>query len=232
MVVEKTVSLRSVTKTNNMTREETLKHYLCSMIKGGLCAVLFLIFAFPQASSLHAQESTNAVSIIPYPESLTEGVGKFVFSNKTVVALEDKANEQVVKDFLVFMGKKTGFIPKLKAGSKKGDVSILKDPELKEEAYRLSITADKVVVKASSGKGVFYALQTIRQLLPAVIEGDEMRKDVEWSVPVLEMADEPRFGYRGLMVDVARCFLPKENLFRIIDCGDVEAECFASASYG
>ena len=201
-----------------MTREETLKHYLCSMIKGGLCAVLFLIFAFPQASSLHAQESTNAVSIIPYPESLTEGVGKFVFSNKTVVALEDKANEQVVKDFLVFMGKKTGFIPKLKAGSKKGDVSILKDPELKEEAYRLSITADKVVVKASSGKGVFYALQTIRQLLPAVIEGDEMRKDVEWSVPVLEMADEPRFGYRGLMVDVARCFLPKENLFRIIDC--------------
>ena len=102
------------------------------MIKGGLCAVLFLIFAFPQASSLHAQESTNAVSIIPYPESLTEGVGKFVFSSKTVVALEDKANEQVVKDFLVFMGKKTGFIPKLKAGSKKGDVSILKDPELKE----------------------------------------------------------------------------------------------------
>ena len=97
MVVEKTVSLRSVTKTNNMTREETLKHYLCSMIKGGLCAVLFLIFAFPQASSLHAQESTNAVSIIPYPESLTEGVGKFVFSNKTVVALEDKANEQGAK---------------------------------------------------------------------------------------------------------------------------------------
>jgi hexosaminidase len=61
-------------------------------------------------------------------------------------------------------------------------------------------------------------LQTIRQLLPAVIEGNEMRKDVEWSVPVLEMADEHRFGYRGLMVDVARCFLPKENLFRIIDC--------------
>ena len=132
-----------------MTREKTLKHYLFSMTKGGLCVVLFFIAVFLQTGSLQAQESSNSVSIIPYPVNLTEGLGKFVFSSKTVVALEDKANEQIVKDFFAFMGKRAGFIPKLKVGSKKGDVCILKDPELKEEAYRLSIVADKIVVKAS-----------------------------------------------------------------------------------
>ena len=200
-----------------MDNGKTLNKYLSGWVKGNFHFILFLSFLFSQFT-LVAQEVKSATSLIPYPVELTEGVGKFIFSGKTVVALEDKENAQIVKDFLAFMGQKAGFIPKLKVGSKKGDVCFLKDETLKEEAYHLSVVPEKIIVKASSSKGLFYALQTIRQLLPVAIEGDTMRKDMEWSIPVVDITDEPRFGYRGLMVDVARCFLPKENLFRIIDC--------------
>ena len=200
-----------------MDNGKTLNKYLSGWVKGNFHFILFLSFLFSQFT-LVAQEVKSATSLIPYPVELTEGLGKFIFSGKTVVALEDKENAQIVKDFLAFMGQKAGFIPKLKVGSKKGDVCFLKDETLKEEAYHLSVVPEKIIVKASSSKGLFYALQTIRQLLPVAIEGDTMRKDMEWSIPVVDITDEPRFGYRGLMVDVARCFLPKENLFRIIDC--------------
>lgn len=202
-----------------MKIEKTLNRYWLVVVKDCLC-IFCLLFSlgFLSFTSVCAQEVTNHASVIPYPASLTNGTGRFIFSEKTIVALEDKGGEQIVKDFFTFMGQRSGFIPKLKVGSKKGDVCFLKDKTLKEEAYHLTVTSTKVIVKAATNKGLFYALQTIRQLLPAVIEGNAMRNDVEWSIPVLDLADEPRFGYRGLMVDVARCFIPKENLLRIIDC--------------
>lgn len=60
-------------------------------------------------------------------------------------------------------------------------------------------------------------MQTLRQLLPAAIEGATVKEDNVWNVPVVTIKDEPRFGYRGLMVDVARHFISKKHLFRIID---------------
>lgn len=63
----------------------------------------------------------------------------------------------------------------------------------------------------------FYALQSIRQLLPAAIEGTQVVNAL-WAVPAMTITDRPRFSYRGLMVDVSRFFTPKENLLRIIDC--------------
>lgn len=101
---------------------------------------------------------------------------------------------------------------------KEGKISFLTDDALKSEAYHLEITPRQIIVKASDTKGFFYALQTIRQLLPASIEGTAVAETADWSVPAMTIKDEPRFGYRGLMVDVARFFIPKENLLRIIDC--------------
>ena len=72
--------------------------------------------------------------------------------------------------------------------------------------------------RASDLQGFYYALQSIRQLLPSAIESEQVTENVDWTVPVLTITDQPRFGYRGLLVDVARFFSPKENLLRIIDC--------------
>ena len=61
-------------------------------------------------------------------------------------------------------------------------------------------------------------MQTIRLLLPPAIEGNQRAKCLDWNIPAVTIQDEPRFGYRALMLDVARFFIPKENVLRIIDC--------------
>lgn len=111
-----------------------------------------------------------------------------------------------------------GFTPRIKIDSRKGDVCLVTDATLKSEAYKLEITIKKITIRASDLQGFYYALQSIRQLLPSAIESEQVTENVDWTVPALTITDQPRFGYRGLLVDVARFFSPKENLLRIIDC--------------
>lgn len=111
-----------------------------------------------------------------------------------------------------------GFTPKLNVGGE-GNVRLLTDPSLKSEAYSLEVSPQEIIIKASDNKGFFYALQTIRQLLPPSIERESLSdKNLEWSIPVVTIQDEPRFGYRALLLDASRFFIPKENVLRIIDC--------------
>ena len=178
-----------------------------------ILSLLFHVFSF-----LNAQDvKQHSVALIPYPVTLVEGEGAFVFSEKTVVALEDKELEPIARDFVELFTEPAGFTPKLKVKSKKGEVYLMKDDSFQEEGYALEVNTEKIVVKAAGVKGAFYALQTLRQLLPSDIEGNECKPDVIWKVPSVRVTDEPRFGYRGLMVDVARYFITKEHLMRIID---------------
>ncbi len=90
------------------------------------------------------------------------------------------------------------------------------DPALAREGYVVRISPDAVVVSGGSGAGVFYGLQTLRQLLPpsALRRAQGFR---DWTLPAGEIADEPALSWRGLMVDVARHFMPKGFLFKLID---------------
>ena len=180
--------------------------------------LLILSLVFLVSFSLNAQDVNKpAVALIPYPVTLVEGEGAFVFTEKTVVSLEDKEMEAIARDFIGLFTKAAGFTPKMKVNSKKGEVRLMKDDSLQEEGYALEVTSAKILIRAASVKGAFYALQTLRQLLPSAIESDEYKADVVWEVPAIRVIDEPRFGYRGLMVDVARHFIAKEHLLRIID---------------
>ena len=181
--------------------------------------LLLLIFFIVLHVHVSVAQETNRLSvpIIPYPSTVMEGEGTFVFTEKTTIAFEGKELEPMVKDFGVLFKTPAGFIPKLKANSKKGDVCIKIDDSVREEGYALEVNPGKIVIKVAGAKGAFYALQTLRQLLPPAIEADEYQEEVVWEVPAVTIADEPRFGYRGLMVDVARYFIPKAHLLRIID---------------
>lgn len=182
-------------------------------------------------ANLHADNLTQPFSVVPCPVSLVPGEGNFRFTSRTVVAVEDEAQAEEVRSFTRLLTRAAGFTPRIKVGAGKGDVVLKTDAALKPEAYRLEITPKKIVISAADVQGFFYALQSIRQLLPAEIEGPKAvqqadsseaapgdASDVSWTVPALVITDQPRFGYRGLLVDVARFFSPKENLLRIIDC--------------
>ena len=84
----------------------------------------------------------------------------------------------------------------------------LKDPTMADETYRLSVTERDVTISASTQRGLFYGQQTLRQM---VNQSDSQ------SLRCLNISDEPRFAYRGLMLDVVRYFIPKDEVLRIID---------------
>ena len=162
---------------------------------------------------------THNTPLIPRPAHFVPGSGFYLFSSQTTFAVENEEQAEVANELVRLFTRAAGFTPKVQIGIKKGSVRFVTDLSLKSEAYTLSISPKEILIKASGKEGFFYALQTIRQLLPPAIENSSMLDIKEqWQVPALTINDEPRFGYRGLMLDVARFFIPKENVLRIIDC--------------
>nr|WP_235215722.1 beta-N-acetylhexosaminidase [Phaeacidiphilus oryzae] len=94
------------------------------------------------------------------------------------------------------------------------------DGGLEPEAYRLDVTADGATLVGGGPAGVFWGAQTLRQLLG---EGAFRRAPLplppgaQWTLPAVHIEDAPRFGWRGVLLDVARHFLPKADLFRYLD---------------
>lgn len=95
-------------------------------------------------------------------------------------------------------------------------VLVANDPDLGEEGYHLEITADILTLRANQPAGLFWGVQTIRQLLPARIESDS-RQPGRWYIAGGTIRDYPRFAWRGAMLDVARHFFGVPEVQRFID---------------
>lgn len=164
----------------------------------------------------HSPKQLEDVVIVPQPLSVEKGSGSFSFSGKTVIAVADDEQRIVAENFASLFTKSAGFTPKVEK-VKDGNIVFSIDQSMKTDAYELQITSDKITIKAADVKGFFYALQNIRLMLPPAIEGQEHAAET-WAVPAVTIKDEPRFDYRGFMLDVSRYFLPKEDVIRMIDC--------------
>lgn len=156
------------------------------------------------------------VAIVPQPLSVEYGKGFFSFNEQTLIAVSDEEQRVVAENFASLFTNSAGFTPEVEI-AQEGDVVFSADKTMKPDAYELKITSDKIMIKAADVKGFFYALQNIRLMLPASIEGQIQAGD-SWKIPVTVIKDEPRFAYRGFMLDVSRYFLPKEEVIRMIDC--------------
>lgn len=154
--------------------------------------------------------------VVPHPLNMSVGEGSFLFKPTTTFGVENAAQLKMVSAFSERFGASAGFVPAVSIGNNSSDVTFVTDSSLSSEAYSLKVTADGITVKAADNSGFFYALQTLRQLLPAAIDG-KTATDEPMKVPVMEITDSPRFGYRGVMVDVSRYFLPKSDLLKVID---------------
>ena len=182
--------------------------------------ILIICMLFASISGACADNLTSPpVSIVPRPVQVVPGEGNFTFSARTLFSVENHEQAVIVRNFINLFKRSSGITPQLAIGSsEKSHVRFTTDSSLKSEAYQLEITPEQIQVKASDIKGFFYALQTIRLLLPSAVEGNRRVENIQWSIPAVTIQDEPRFGYRALMLDAARFFIPKENVLRIIDC--------------
>jgi len=85
------------------------------------------------------------------------------------------------------------------------------------EGYKLKVSPERIRIRAAGRPGLFYAIQTLRQLLPAEVYSPKKVEAGPWSVPCVTITDYPRFKWRGLLVDPARHFIPKADMLRFID---------------
>ncbi|SFG31083.1 beta-N-acetylhexosaminidase [Prevotella sp. KH2C16] len=160
--------------------------------------------------------------IIPKPKKLIEREGDFQLVRSTLlnVSTGDSAFIEVARDFARHLKTATGYTIAVNNGkevSSSSQIEFDKVDGMGEEAYSLSISKRKIVITSSTAHGAYYGVQTICQLLPAEIYDKRVAKKVKWQIPCCEIQDEPRFEYRGMMLDCARYFMPKEFVKKFID---------------
>ncbi|MGW1709362.1 beta-N-acetylhexosaminidase [Streptomyces sp. NPDC002206] len=101
----------------------------------------------------------------------------------------------------------------------KNSVTLLIDDALEPEAYRLGVVRSQgIEIRGGSAAGVFWGAQTLRQLFgPDAFRRAPVHSDKKWVIPLTDIEDRPRFAWRGLMLDVSRHFLPKDDVLRYLD---------------
>ena len=156
--------------------------------------------------------------LVPYPESLTPQSGHFDASRVAVRCDEamDEASQAYVAEFAAQLAMVAGSqLPMLE--NTEPNFLFEVDETLPAEHYVLDIDRKSVRVRASSLRGFIYAVQTVKQMLPAEIFGSEPAPKADWTLPCVHIEDSPRFGYRGLHIDVARHFFGVDQMKRIIN---------------
>jgi hexosaminidase len=169
-------------------------------------------------SELHAQSLTT-LPLMPVPAQVKPGTGEFVINNGFGVTLEgyqEPRLERAKQRFLDVLSRQTG-IPLwreaqynkpqffIKTAGASAPVQQLEE----DESYHLQITQDSVHLEAANPLGILHGLQTFLQLVQVTPRG--------FTVPVVTIDDQPRFPWRGLMLDVGRHFMPLDVVYRTLD---------------
>ena len=133
----------------------------------------------------------------------------------------DSASQEVVRNFSALLNNVAGLKTECIVEEEKGEKNIVffdLDTSIANEGYSLDIDPSKIIIKASSAAGFYYAVQSLKQLLPIAVYGDKESDSVEkWEVPCVHIDDAPRFSYRGMHLDVARHFFSVDEVKRYID---------------
>jgi len=190
------------------------KHYTLPTKALLVTVCTLLLFTF----SIKAQTTVDDphYGIIPAPASITKAQGTFVFSQLTQIKADNIKDRNVVflKDFLLnnrhFNNKLSKYNPKIKSG--KGTTLVLTAKgaaALPKEGYKLTITPRRITLIGKDA-GLFYGIQTLMQLFPVEVSGTE-------KLPCITIEDSPRFGYRGMMLDVSRHFFTVPQVKKVIE---------------
>jgi hexosaminidase len=175
--------------------------------------ILLLVTSVGLSVSAKAQDTDPNLGIIPAPVSVKKNAGTFVLSQETSIFADTVNNKAVV--FLSDYLQNTTMlrIPvKINSGVSVNNSIVLTSAGtegLPAEGYRLTITPNKITI-AAKGAGLFYGIQSLIQLMP-------LERGAVAKLPCAVIDDYPRFGYRGLMLDVCRHFFTIEFVKRYID---------------
>jgi hexosaminidase len=195
------------------------------MIKNMKKILLFLISLISIISSCIAQNVPydNVVHIVPEPVSVKVEQGYFQLNESTTIISTNEQTSDVANMMATLLNTPSGYhltVNKGKTGKQQKNVIILKlntNTQLGDEGYTMQVSRERILIVANKPNGLFYGMQTLMQLLPPEIESHIAIKPVKWDIPCVNILDYPRFGWRGLMLDVSRHFFSKEFIERYLD---------------
>ena len=172
--------------------------------------VLYVVaFSLAYAAAAHAQ-----FDVVPEPQHIVAGQGAFELHHGTrIVAPADARGEWIANFLGEAISAQTGVELKVIAAPARtrGRITLRIDPSIHgDEAYRLEVTSDAVTISAASDRGLFWGVQTLRQLLP-------LQHEVPPAIPAVSIEDAPRYPWRSVMLDTARHFYPIDFIKQQID---------------
>jgi hexosaminidase len=191
--------------------------------------LIFYFLACLVCSNGYSQSTNDSeVSIIPQPVSVSLQKGDFTLTPGKSVISADKNSSDVASFLSQLFHEYYGFPIDQKSGSAKVSsvntkanivLSINKKPDasIGAEGYKLKVNSQQIVLSANQPKGLFYGIQTLMQLLPPKHNANAQTKNNQIRIPAVDITDYPRFGYRGMMLDVSRHFFSKDFILRYID---------------
>lgn len=187
-----------------------------------------LLLVFGLCTSICTQnikpETGSVVSIIPQPQSLKELPGNFKINAKSTIYIDpNDAELKLLAGMLAdqveqVTAYKLPIAEKADALKKKNAIILTKQQvtdSLGKEGYSLTVRPENIVVKAAQGNGIFYGLQSVYQLMPVTNNGSVSNGII--AIPAVTILDQPRFSWRGLMLDVGRYYYSVEFIKKFID---------------
>lgn len=180
------------------------------------------VAALVVSSFIADAQRTAAISLIPQPVSLVKGAGYFTLpASAVIIAPKNEEVKRMATDIAAKLSKGINKIT-VKEGAAVQPKSIIlllvNDKSIRKDGYRLKVTTSGVSLSANDPSGIFYGIQTLLQLFPGTVEAkNDLSKKDKWELPVVTIEDHPRFGWRGLMLDVSRHFFTVAQVKDYID---------------
>ena len=181
-------------------------------------AVLSLVTGmlfFTGCASDEEYEGPATLPVIPAPASVTWQSGLYRLDASSGFRVNDPSLIPVAQRQAEAWRRPTGY--PWPVSPQDGDLQLSIVADLGPESYRISVSGSGVEIESGGPAGAFYALQTIHQMLPPEISGSGPGLSADWVLPQLTIADAPRFGYRGMHLDVGRHFFDVDFVKRYID---------------
>ncbi len=191
----------------------------CRIVITLLLSVFFLYTCAP-VSTVKKEKTEMMISVIPKPVKYSSLEGHFKFDQNIVIAVNDAGLAQNADYLADWMTKTMGIKAQMSDDQQKGNVVLSLGGEKiieGEEAYKLTINPDRIEIEARNEKGVFYGIQTLRQIIPAEYQEKLVDNNPAQEIPCMIIDDSPRYAWRGMMLDVSRHFFPKSFVKEFID---------------
>lgn len=160
-----------------------------------------------------------AIELIPQPVEIQKSDGTFILTKTSTIGFDNQDSRKIAEMLAQKLNLSTGFSIKAqqdKAGSIQFNLNKVAVAQIGKEGYILVASPKGVVITANEPAGLFYGMQTLLQLLPKEIESKTSITQ-NWTIPSVKIIDYPRFGWRGIMLDVSRNFFTKDEVKLYID---------------